>query len=183
MQQAGAIVAEAHALLAEHVRPGATTAELDRLVDEFIRRAAVSRPSSAIQGRIRIRRRSARRETTSSSTDPGRQRVGKETCSTWMWVSRTRGSSAIRLHVQGRRGGRRGRAASRSCEAALWAGIEKARRARTCPTSRTRSRRPRRTPVPCCPLARGPRRGPGMHEDPQIPNFGDPGHGPSLAPE
>jgi hypothetical protein len=37
MQQAGAIVAEAHALLAEHVRPGVTTAELDRLVDEFIR--------------------------------------------------------------------------------------------------------------------------------------------------
>ena len=37
MQQAGAIVADAHALLGEQIRPGVTTAELDRLVDEFIR--------------------------------------------------------------------------------------------------------------------------------------------------
>ncbi|MDP9491328.1 MAG: M24 family metallopeptidase, partial [Actinomycetota bacterium] len=37
MQKAGAIVAETHALLGEQIRPGVTTAELDRIADEFIR--------------------------------------------------------------------------------------------------------------------------------------------------
>lgn len=36
MARAGRIVADTLALLAEHVRPGATTAELDALADEFI---------------------------------------------------------------------------------------------------------------------------------------------------
>ena len=37
MQQAGAIVADSHALLGEQIRPGVTTAELDRLADEYFR--------------------------------------------------------------------------------------------------------------------------------------------------
>ena len=36
MAEAGAVVAQTLDLLADHVRPGATTAELDRLADEFI---------------------------------------------------------------------------------------------------------------------------------------------------
>ena len=37
MANAGAVAAETLALLADHVRPGVTTAELDRVADEFIR--------------------------------------------------------------------------------------------------------------------------------------------------
>ena len=37
MARAGEVVADTIALLGEHVRPGVTTAELDRLADEFIR--------------------------------------------------------------------------------------------------------------------------------------------------
>ena len=37
MARAGRVVAETHALVGRHVRPGATTAELDKLAEEFIR--------------------------------------------------------------------------------------------------------------------------------------------------
>src|SRR5918992_5098142 len=37
MAEAGAVVAQTHELLAEQVRPGVTTGELDRLAEEFIR--------------------------------------------------------------------------------------------------------------------------------------------------
>jgi methionyl aminopeptidase len=37
MARAGQVVAETHALLGEHVRPGITTGELDKLAEEFIR--------------------------------------------------------------------------------------------------------------------------------------------------
>jgi methionyl aminopeptidase len=37
MARAGRVVAETHSLVGEHVRPGVTTAELDRLAEEFIR--------------------------------------------------------------------------------------------------------------------------------------------------
>jgi methionyl aminopeptidase len=37
MARAGAVVAETHALLAEKIRPGVTTAELDEVADEYIR--------------------------------------------------------------------------------------------------------------------------------------------------
>jgi methionyl aminopeptidase len=37
MARAGRVVAETHALVGEHVRPGVTTEELDKLAEEFIR--------------------------------------------------------------------------------------------------------------------------------------------------
>ena len=37
MARAGRVVAETHALLGEHIRPGVTTGELDRLAEDFIR--------------------------------------------------------------------------------------------------------------------------------------------------
>jgi methionyl aminopeptidase len=37
MARAGRVVAETHALIGEHIRPGVTTGELDRLAEEFIR--------------------------------------------------------------------------------------------------------------------------------------------------
>jgi methionyl aminopeptidase len=37
MARAGHVVAETHALVGEHVKPGVTTAELDKLAEEFIR--------------------------------------------------------------------------------------------------------------------------------------------------
>jgi methionyl aminopeptidase len=37
MARAGRVVAETHALVGEHVRPGVTTAELDELAEEYIR--------------------------------------------------------------------------------------------------------------------------------------------------
>jgi methionyl aminopeptidase len=37
MARAGRVVAETHALIGEHIRPGVTTGELDRLAEEFVR--------------------------------------------------------------------------------------------------------------------------------------------------
>jgi methionyl aminopeptidase len=37
MARAGRVVAETHALVGDHIRPGVTTGELDRLAEEFIR--------------------------------------------------------------------------------------------------------------------------------------------------
>ena len=37
MARAGELVAETIALVGEHIQPGITTAELDRIADEFIR--------------------------------------------------------------------------------------------------------------------------------------------------
>lgn len=37
MQKAGRVVAQAHQIVAEHVRPGVTTRQLDRLVEDFFR--------------------------------------------------------------------------------------------------------------------------------------------------
>ncbi len=35
MREAGRVVAQTHELVREHLRPGVTTKELDRIIDEF----------------------------------------------------------------------------------------------------------------------------------------------------
>ena len=61
MACAGRLVSETHQLLAEHIHAGATTAELDRIAEEFIESRGGTRPSRATAA---TRPRSARRRTT-----------------------------------------------------------------------------------------------------------------------
>jgi len=50
MARAGAVVAETIALLGEHLQPGITTAELDRIADEFIRERGGAPTSKGYRG-------------------------------------------------------------------------------------------------------------------------------------
>ena len=185
MQQAGAIVAEAHALLAEHVRPGATTAELDRLVDEFIRsRGGVPTflgypgpypyPASicaslndvVVHG---IPDDQPLSEGDVLSVDVGVTYEGFVGDSAYTYkVGEVDGEAERLLEV---------------CEAALWAGIEKARSgAHLSDVSHAIQTATEDAGFSVVRSLVGHGVGRDMHEDPQIPNFGDPGHGPVLAP-
>ena len=68
-------------------------------------------------------------------------------------------------------------------EAALHAGVEQARPATTSATSPTRSRSGSSTDnLSIIRSLVGHGVGRDMHEDPQVPNFGEPGRGPELEP-
>ena len=59
MARAGELVAETLALLGEHIQPGITTAELDRIAEEFIREhggVPTSRATAASRPRPASRR-------------------------------------------------------------------------------------------------------------------------------
>jgi methionyl aminopeptidase len=185
MQQAGAIVAEAHALLAERVRPGVTTAELDRLVDEFIRsRGGVPTflgypgpypyPASicaslndvVVHG---IPNGEPLSEGDVLSVDVGVTYEGFVGDSAYTYkVGEVDGEAERLLEI---------------CEAALWAGIEKARSgAHLSDVSHAIQTVTEEAGFSVVRSLVGHGVGRDMHEDPQIPNFGDPGHGPVLAP-
>jgi methionyl aminopeptidase len=185
MQQAGAIVAEAHALLAERVRPGVTTAELDRLVDEFIRsRGGVPTflgypgpypyPASicaslndvVVHG---IPNGEPLSEGDVLSVDVGVTYDGFVGDSAYTYkVGEVDGEAERLLEI---------------CEAALWAGIEKARSgAHLSDVSHAIQTVTEEAGFSVVRSLVGHGVGRDMHEDPQIPNFGDPGHGPVLAP-
>ena len=184
MQQAGAIVAEAHALLAEHVRPGVTTAELDRLVDEFIRsRGGVPTflgypgpypyPASicaslndvVVHG---IPNGEPLSEGDVLSVDVGVTYEGFVGDSAYTYkVGEVEGEAERLLEI---------------CEAALWAGIEKARSgAHLSDVSHAIQTVTEEAGFSVVRSLVGHGVGRDMHEDPQIPNFGEPGHGPVLA--
>jgi methionine aminopeptidase len=66
MRVAGRLAAEVLQVVAPHVKPGVTTAELDRIChDHIVKVQNAIRPTSATRA---SRRRSARRSTTSSAT-------------------------------------------------------------------------------------------------------------------
>ncbi len=70
-----------------------------------------------------------------------------------------------------------------TCEAALWAGIEKARSgAHLSDISHAIQATTEEAGFSVVRSLVGHGVGRNMHEDPQIPNFGDPGRGPTLAP-
>ncbi len=185
MAQGGAIVADTLALLGEQSRPGMTTAELDRIADEYIRsRGGISSfkdypgpypyPSSTclslndvvVHG---IPGEEALSEGDVLSVDVGVTYDGFVADSAYTFRVGEVDPGAERL--------------LEVCEAALWAGIEKARAgAHLSDVSHAIQAVTEDAGFSVVRSLVGHGVGRNMHEDPQIPNFGEPGRGPTLAP-
>jgi methionyl aminopeptidase len=185
MAAAGAIVADTLALLGEHVRPGATTAELDRLADEFIRsrrgvptfkgyRGPYPYPASictspndvVVHG---IPSEYALAEGDILSVDVGVTLDGFVADSAYTFAVGEIDPEAERL--------------LEACNAALHAGIEQARAGgKLTDISHAVQRVTEEAGFSVVRSLVGHGVGRDMHEDPQIPNYGLPGRGPTLAP-
>ena len=181
MAEAGAVVAATHELLREHVRPGVTTGELDRLADEFIRShggvptfkgyrgypAAIctSPNETVVHG---IPGGYALEEGDVLSIDVGVTLGGFVADSAWTFSVGEVTSEAERLLEAG--------------EGALYAGIEQARMGNHIgDISAAVQRATEEAGFAVVRSLVGHGVGRSMHEEPQIPNFGEPGRGPLLS--
>jgi methionyl aminopeptidase len=185
MQQSGAIVADAHALLGEQIRPGVTTGELDGIVDEFIRsrrgvptflgyQGPYPYPASICASLNDVVVHGIPNDEPLSEGDVLSVDVG-------VTYEGFVGDSAYTYKV-GEVDGEAERLLE-TCEAALWAGIEKARSgAHLSDISHAIQAVTEDAGFSVVRSLVGHGVGRDMHEDPQIPNFGAPGQGPVLAP-
>jgi methionyl aminopeptidase len=184
MARAGTIVADTLALLAEHVRPGTTTAELDRLADDFIRskggvptfkgyRGPYPYPASIctspneviVHG---IPNGYALGEGDILSVDVGVTLDGFVADSAYTYPVGEIDPEAERLLEAGK--------------AALQAGIERTRAGgKLTDISHAVQRVTEEAGFSVVRSLVGHGVGRNMHEDPQIPNYGEPGRGPTLA--
>jgi methionyl aminopeptidase len=181
MAEAGAVVAATHELLREHVRPGVTTGELDRLADEFIRShggvptfkgyrgypAAIctSPNETVVHG---IPGGYALEDGDVLSIDVGVTLGGFVADSAWTFPVGEVTSEAERLLETG--------------EGALYAGIEQARVGNHIgDISAAVQRATEEAGFAVVRSLVGHGVGRSMHEEPQIPNFGEPGRGPLLS--
>jgi methionyl aminopeptidase len=182
MAAAGAVVADALVLLEEHIRPGITTAELDRIAADFIRsRGGVPTfegyrgyPASictspndvivhGIPGRYTLD------EGDVLAVDVGVTLNGFVADSAWTFPVGEISADAEQLLDAGRN--------------ALAAGIEQCRVGnRLSDISHAVQRVTEEQGFNVVRALVGHGVGRSMHEDPQIPNFGEPGRGPALAP-
>jgi methionyl aminopeptidase len=184
MASAGAIVAETLALLSEQIRPGTTTAELNRAADEFIRshggvptflgyRGPYPYPASictspndvvvhGIPGEYGLR------EGDILSVDVGVTLDGYVADSAYTFpVGEISGEAERLLEV---------------CNTALHAGIEQAKAGgKLTDISHAVQRATEEAGFSVVRSLVGHGVGRDMHEDPQIPNYGEPGRGPTLA--
>lgn len=180
MAEAGAIVVRTLDLLKEHVRPGVTTGELDRLADEFIRshggvptfKGYRGYPASicaspndlivhGIPGPYELR------EGDILSVDVGVTLGGYVADSAWTFPAGEISEEAERL--------------LQVCEAALQAGIDHARVGnRVGDISAAVQRVVEEGGFAVVRALVGHGVGRNMHEEPQIPNYGQAGHGPLL---
>lgn len=180
MAEAGAIVVRTLELLKEHVRPGATTGELDRLADEFIRshggvptfKGYRGYPASicaspndmivhGIPGPHELR------DGDVLSVDVGVTLGGYVADSAWTFPVGEISEEAERL--------------LQVCEASLQAGIEQARVGnRVGDISAAVQRVVEEGGFAVVRALVGHGVGRNMHEEPQIPNYGRPGQGPLL---
>ena len=181
MAEAGTVVAQTHELLVEHVRPGVTTGELDRLAEEFIRSQGgvptfkgyrgfpasictspndmvvhgIPSPLELDEGDI-------------VSIDVGVTLGGFVADSAWTYAVGDVSDEAQRLLDV--------------CQAALAAAIEQARVGnRVGDISAAVQRVTEQAGFSIVRSLVGHGVGRTMHEEPQIPNFGEPGRGPLLA--
>jgi methionyl aminopeptidase len=180
MAEAGTVVARTLELLKEHVRPGVTTGELDRIADEFIRshdgvptfKGYRGYPASictspndmivhGIPGSYELH------EGDLLSVDVGVTLGGYVADSAWTFPVGEISDEAERL--------------LQVCEAALHAGIEQARTGnRVGDISAAVQRVVEEGGFAVVRALVGHGVGRNMHEEPQIPNYGRPGHGPLL---
>lgn len=180
MAEAGEVVVRTHELLREHIRPGVTTAELDAIADEFIRSRGGSPtfkgyrgyPASicvspndmivhGIPGPYELR------EGDVVSVDVGVTLGGFVADSAWTFPVGEISEEAERL--------------LQACEAALEAGIEQARVGnRVGDISAAVQQVVESSGFAVVRALVGHGVGRKMHEEPQIPNYGEPGSGPLL---
>jgi methionyl aminopeptidase len=185
MAAAGAIVADTLALLGEQIRPGVTTAELDEAADEFIRSrggyptflgypgpypypasTCLSLNDVVVHG---IPGDEALSDGDVLSVDVGVTYDGFVADSAHTFKVGHTDAEADRLLD--------------ACDAALRAGIEKARAgAHLSDVSHAIQTVTEEAGFSVVRSLVGHGVGRNMHEDPQIPNFGEPGRGPTLAP-
>jgi methionyl aminopeptidase len=185
MARAGEVVAETIALLGSHVRPGTTTGELDTIADEFIRsrggtptfkgyRGPYPYPASictspndvVVHG---IPDGYALREGDVLSVDVGVTLDGFVADSAYTFAVGDIDPQAERL--------------LEVCNAALHAGIEQAQAGgRLTDISHAVQRVTEEAGFSVVKSLVGHGVGRNMHEDPQIPNYGEPGRGPTLTP-
>ena len=181
MARAGEVVADALALLGEHARPGVTTQQLDELADEFIRSRGgtptfkgyrgypasicASPNSMVVHG---IPSMYALREGDILSVDVGVTRDGFVADSAYTFPIGEISDDAEHL-LEG-------------CQAALAAGIEQCRVGnRLSDISHAIQVVTEEQGFSVVRSLVGHGVGRSMHEEPQIPNFGEPGRGPLLA--
>jgi methionyl aminopeptidase len=180
MARAGEVVADCLELLREHVRPGVTTAQLDEIADEFIRsRGGVptfkgyrgypasicTSPNAMIVHGIPGAY--ALAEGDVLSVDVGVTLDGYVGDSAWTFPIGSISPDAERL--------------LEACEAALGAGIEQAQLGnRLSDISHAVQVAVEDAGFSVVRALVGHGVGRSMHEDPQIPNFGPPGRGPTL---
>jgi methionyl aminopeptidase len=184
MQRAGGIVADTLALLGEQIRPGNTTAELDRTADEYIRSRGGVPSFKGYQGPYPypasicaslndvvvhgIPGEEALADGDILSVDVGVTYEGFVADAAYTFTVGEVDSDVERL--------------LEACEAALWAGIEKARAgAHLSDISHAVQTATEEAGFSVVRSLVGHGVGRDMHEDPQIPNFGEPGRGPVLA--
>jgi methionyl aminopeptidase len=185
MAGAGEIVADTLSLLGQHVRPGTTTGELDRIADEFIRsrggvptfkgyRGPYPYPASictspndvVVHG---IPNGYELRDGDVLSVDVGVTLDGFVGDSAYTFAVGEIGAEAERL--------------LEVCSAALYAGIEQAQAGgRLSDISHAVQRATEEAGFSVIKSLVGHGVGRSMHEDPQIPNYGEPGRGPTLVP-
>jgi methionyl aminopeptidase len=185
MARAGEIVAETLALLGRHISAGTTTGELDRIADEFIRsrggiptfkgyRGPYPYPASictspndvVVHG---IPNGYELKEGDVLSVDVGVTLDGYVADSAFTFPVGEIDPRAERL--------------LEVCEAALHAGIEQARSGgKLTDISHAVQRVTEEAGFSVVKSLVGHGVGRSMHEDPQIPNYGEPGRGPTLAP-
>jgi methionyl aminopeptidase len=182
MQRAGRVVVDTLALIGDHVRPGATTAELDALADEFIRvhggvptfkgyrgypASICTSPNDMIVHGIPGPY--ALEEGDILSVDVGVTLDGYVGDSSYTFaVGRIEPDAERLLEV---------------CQDALAAGIEQCQPGgRLSDISHAIQRVTEENGYSVVRALVGHGVGRSMHEDPQIPNFGPPGRGPELAP-
>jgi methionyl aminopeptidase len=180
MDRAGTVVAETLALLGNEIRPGVTTAELDRIAHEFIRSkggvptflgykgypAAICASPNAmvvhgIPGPYELKPGDI------LSLDVGVTLDGYVADSAWTYPVDEISEEATRL--------------LETCEAALWAGVEQARLGNSIgDISAAVQRRTEEAGFSVIRSLVGHGVGRSMHEEPQIPNFVSGNRGPEL---
>jgi methionyl aminopeptidase len=181
MAAAGEVVARTHELMREHVRPGVTTGELDRIAEEYIRSEGgvptfkgyrgypaalcISRNDMVVHG---IPGRDALADGDVVSIDVGVTLGGFVADSAWSYAVGEISDEAQRL--------------LEACEASLMAGLEQARVGnRIGDISHAVQTVVEDAGFAVVRSLVGHGVGRDMHEEPQIPNFGEPGRGPLLA--
>jgi methionyl aminopeptidase len=185
MARAGTVVSETLSLLAEHIRPGTTTVELNRVADEFIRsrdgvptflgyRGPYPYPASictspndvVVHG---IPNGYALADGDILSVDVGVTLDGFVADSAYTFPVGDVDPEAERL--------------LEACKAALEAGIQQAKSGgKLTDISHAVQRVTEDAGFSVVRSLVGHGVGRDMHEDPQIPNYGEPGRGPTLAP-